>query len=167
VTDLSGPLANSVLRLVRLLDTPVAIPILYPAIMREICYWILTGRHAGEIMRLTMAKTYESTVIRAIHALRRGFAKAIRIHELAAMAKMSPTAFHRHFKSMTSMTPLQYQKQLRLIEARRLMLSEALNVESAAFKVGYESPFQFTREYTRLFGAAPRRDITAMRLAAN
>jgi len=165
VTDLSGPLADSVLRLVRLLDNPAAIPILWPAIMREICFWLLTGRHAGEIMRLTMAKPYESTVIRAIHALRRGFAKAIRIHDLAAMAKMSPTAFHRHFKTMTSMTPLQYQKQLRLIEARRLMLSEALNVESAAFKVGYESPSQFTREYARMFGAAPRRDITALRLA--
>jgi AraC-like DNA-binding protein len=167
VTDFSGPLADCVFRMVRLLNSPQAIPILYPGIMREICYWILTGPHAEQVVRMTMANTHEQNVIRAIHFLRHRFGKAIRIKELAAVAKMSETAFHRHFKTMTSMTPLQYQKQLRLIEARRLMLAESMNVETAAFQVGYESPSQFSRKYTRMFGASPRRDIAALQLVAS
>ena len=165
VTDFSGPLADCVLSMVRLLETPAAIPILASAIMREISYWVLTGPHGGEVVTMTMANKHEPRLIRAVHALRDRFAEATRIEELAGIAKMSPTAFHRHFKTITSMTPLQYQKQLRLIEARRLMLSEDMNAETAAFEVGYESPSQFSREYTRMFGASPRRDIVAMQLA--
>lgn len=165
VVDLAEPLADCVLRMVRLLDTPKAIPILYPAIMREICYWILTGPHGAEVLRMTMASAHQPSVIRAIHALRDRFAERVRMEELAAIAGMSPTAFHRQFKAVTAMTPLQYQKQLRLIEARRLMFSEAMNAETAAFTVGYESPSQFSREYARRFGTAPRRDVVALRLA--
>ena len=113
---------------------------------------------------MVMSNTHEQHVIRAIHSLRAQFTETLRIEDLAAIAGMSPTAFHRHFKAITSMTPLQYQKQLRLIEARRLMLSEAMNAETAAFQVGYESPSQFSREYVRMFGASPRRDISALRL---
>ncbi len=105
-------------------------------------------------------------MINAIHALRDRFAEPVRIEDLALTAQMSPSAFHRQFKLLTSMTPLQYQKQLRLLEARRLMVTEAVNVETAAFQVGYESASQFSREYSRMFGAPPRRDIAAMRAIA-
>ena len=96
VTDFSGPLADCVLRMVRLLETPAAIPILASAIMREISYWVLTGPHGGEVVTMTMANKHERSVIRTVHALRDRFAEAIRIEELAGIAKMSPTAFHRH-----------------------------------------------------------------------
>jgi AraC-like DNA-binding protein len=166
VTDFEGPLADCVLRMVRLLGTPKAIPALYPVIMREICYWLLTGPHGGEVAKMTLANSHAQRVISAIHSLRDRFAEPVRIDELAAIAQMSPSAFHRQFKALTSMTPLQYQKQLRLLEARRLMVSNAANVETAAFEVGYESPSQFSREYSRMFGTAPRRDIASLRAAA-
>jgi AraC-like DNA-binding protein len=167
VTDFNGPLADCGLRIMRLLETPKAIPILYPAIMREICYWILTGPHGGEVMKMTLANSYAQRVISAIHTLRDRFAEPVRIEELALVAQMSPSAFHRHFKAMTSMTPLQYQKRLRLLEARRLIVTDAANVETAAFQVGYESPSQFSREYSRMYGAPPRRDVSALRAMAS
>ena len=167
VTDFSGPLSDCALRMVRLLETPKAIPILYPAIMREICYWLLTGPHGGEVMKMTLANSHAQRVIRAIHTLRDRFAEPVRIEELASAARMSPSAFHRQFKAITSMTPLQYQKQLRLLEARRLIVTDAANVETAAFQVGYESPSQFSREYSRMFGAPPRRDVSALRAMAS
>jgi AraC-like DNA-binding protein len=165
VTDFEGPLADCALRMVRLLDTPKAISMLYPAIMREICYWLLTGPHGGEVAKMTLANSHPQRVIRAIHILRDRFAEPIRVDELASIAQMSPSAFHRQFKALTSMTPLQYQKQLRLLEARRLMVSNPVNVETAAFEVGYESPSQFSREYSRMFGTAPRRDVASLRVA--
>ncbi len=163
VTDFDGPLAECVLRLVRLLDTPGAIPALYPLVMREICYWLLTGPHGGEVAGVALVGAHTTSVIRAIHALRDRFAQPVRIKELAARAGMSPSAFHRQFKEVTSMTPLQYQKQLRLLEARRLMLTDAAGAETAAYQVGYESASQFSREYTRMFGSPPRRDAVRMR----
>jgi len=162
VTDFQGPLADCALRLVRLLDTPQAIATLYPVIMREICYWLLTGPHGGDIARMTLANSPSRPVIKAMHSLRDRFRETVRIEDLAAIAQMSPSAFHRQFKALTSSTPLQYQKQLRLLEARRLMISNAINVEAAAFQVGYESPSQFSREYARMFGAAPKRDAKQM-----
>ncbi len=166
VMNFDGPLEDCALRMMRLLDTPKAIPVLYPAIMREICYWLLTGPHGGEVVRLTLANSHPQRVIRAIHSLRDRFAEAVRIEELASVARMSPSAFHRQFKAITSMTPLQYQKQLRLLEARRLLIAEAANVETAAFQVGYESPSQFSREYSRMFGLSPRRDAASSVSAA-
>jgi AraC-like DNA-binding protein len=163
VTNFDGPLADCALRMVRLLETPQAIPILYPAIMREICYWLLSGPDGSEVIRMTLGKNHTRDVLHAIHALRDRFAEPIRIEELATAAHLSPSAFHRQFKSITSMTPLQYQKQLRLLEARRLMVAEEVNVETAAFQVGYESPSQFSREYSRLFGMPPRRDVVSLR----
>lgn len=158
VTDFQGPLADCALRLVRLLDTPKAIPALYPVIMREVAYWLLTGPHGGDVARMTLANSPSQRVISAMHSLRTRFRETVRIEDLAGIARLSPSAFHRQFKALTSMTPLQYQKQLRLLEARRLMVSTAVNVETASFEVGYESPSQFSREYTRLFGAPPKRD---------
>jgi transcriptional regulator GlxA family with amidase domain len=131
--------------------------------MREICYWLLTGPHGGEVVKMVLANSHEQRVIKAIHALRDRFAEPIRVDELASIAQLSASAFHRQFKAITSMTPLQYQKQLRLLEARRLMVSDASNVETASFQVGYESPSQFSREYSRMFGKSPRRDIATLR----
>lgn len=141
---------------------PKAIPTLYPVIMREVCYWLLTGPHGGDIARLALANGPSQRVINAMHSLRSRFKEAVRIEELAAIAQLSASAFHRQFKTLTSLTPLQYQKQLRLLEARRLMISRAVNVETASFEVGYESPSQFSREYARMFGAPPKRDMKAM-----
>ncbi len=166
VSDFDGPLADCVLRMVRLLETPQAIPVLRPAIMREICYWLLTGPHGAEVMEMTIAKSHTRQILQAIHVLRDRFSEPVRIEELASAAQMSPSAFHRQFKRITAITPLQYQKQLRLLEARRLMVSEEANAETAAFQVGYESASQFSREYARMFGMSPRRDAALLRAAA-
>ena len=165
VTNLDGPLADCALRMVRLLEAPLAIPTIAPLIMREICYWLLTGPDGGEIARIVLATSHSQRVISAIHRLRERFDQPFKVEELAAVARLSPSAFHRQFKSLTSMTPLQYQKQLRLLEARRLMMSGTANTETAARTVGYESASQFSREYSRMFGAAPRRDAVSSRLA--
>jgi transcriptional regulator GlxA family with amidase domain len=159
VTDFRGPLADCALRLVRLLDTPEAIPTLHPLIMREICYWLLTGPHGSDAARMVLANGPSQRIMDAMRILRVRFAEPVRVEELAAVARMSTSAFHRQFKALTSMSPLQYQKQLRLLEARRLMVSRAFNVAAAAFEVGYESSSQFSREYARLFGASPKRDV--------
>jgi len=163
VTDFQGPLADCALRLVRLLDTPKAIPTLYPIIMREICYWLLSGPHGGDVARMTLANSPSRRVMQAMHNLRDRFREPVRIEELASIARLSPSVFHRQFKALTSLTPLQYQKQLRLLEARRLMISNAVKVEAAAFEVGYESPSQFSREYSRMFGAPPKRDTMQLK----
>lgn len=163
VTDFQGPLADCALRLVRLLDTPQAIPALHPGIIREICYWLLTGPHGGDVARLALSGTPARRVVQAMHALRSRFRESVRIDELTAVARMSPAAFHRQFKALTSLSPLQYQKQLRLLEARRLLVSTDVNVEAACFEAGYESPSQFSREYTRMFGVPPKRDATTLR----
>lgn len=166
VTHFDGPLSDCVLRMVRLLDTPQAIPVIAPMIMREISYWLLSGPHGGEVARLALSNGHARRVVNAVSALREQFNQAIRIDDLAAIAQLSPSAFHRQFKALTSMTPLQFQKQLRLLEARHLLAAGRCNVEGAALQVGYESPSQFNREYARMFGAPPRRDITALRAAA-
>jgi AraC-like DNA-binding protein len=165
VTDFDGPLADCTVRLVRLLDTPQAIPLLQPAIMREIAYWLLSGPHRAEVARMVLANTHAHRVIAAIHRLRDHFAEPMRIDDLAASAQMSPSAFHRQFRRLTAMTPLQYQKQMRLLEARRLMVGEAASAETAAFAVGYESASQFSREYSRMFGLPPRRDAKLLQQA--
>ena len=115
---------------------------------------------------MTLNTNHEHRILQAIHFLRDHFAETVRMGELAAIAQLSPSAFHRQFKAVTSITPLQYQKQLRLLEARRLMTADAANVEKAAFHVGYESPSQFSREYGRMFGMSPRRDVTLLKSTA-
>lgn len=157
VTDFLGPLADCALRLVRLLDTPQAIAVIQPLIMREICFWLLTGPHGADIARIALANQPSQRIKDAMLNLREKFNEPVRLDDLAAIAQLSPSAFHRQFKTLTSLTPLQYQKQLRLLEARRLMVSLGVNVETAAFKVGYESQSQFSREYSRMFGAPPKR----------
>ena len=155
VTGFDGPLADWVLRMVRLLNTPRAISILAPMIMREICYWLLTGPHGNEVAKVVLANSRVQRVVTAIHALRDQFTENVRIGELAAVAQMSPSAFHRQFKALTSMTSLKYQKQLRLLDARHLRVTGTANAEAAACRVSYESTSQFSREYSRMFGAPP------------
>jgi AraC-like DNA-binding protein len=159
VGKVDEPLTDCLVRLVRLMRTPEAIPVLYPAIMRELHYWLLTGPSGTEIAKLALPETHAERVARAIKFVREHFNEPLRVEQLAEVARMSPSSFHHHFKTMTSMTPVQYQKQLRLLEARRLMLSDAANVSEAAYQVGYESASQFSREYTRSFGVAPKRDV--------
>lgn len=166
VTNFGGPLSDCVLRMVRLLDTAHAIPVVAPLIMRELCYWLLAGPQGGVVARMALANRHVRRVLNAIHLLRDQFTQAVSIDDLAAVAQMSTSAFHRQFKALTAMTPMQYQKQLRLLEARHRMLAGTANAEAAAYQVGYESPSQFSREYARMFGAPPRRDIEALQSSA-
>jgi AraC-like DNA-binding protein len=159
VTTVGDDFADCLVRLIRMAQTPQAIPILYPSVMREICYWLLTGPHGGDICKLVMPETHLERITRAIRLMRENFAQTLRIEQLADIARMSPSSFHQHFKALTLMTPVQFQKQLRLLEARRLMIADAANVTEAAYQVGYESPSQFSREYSRAFGVAPKRDV--------
>lgn len=163
VGQVDGTLAECITRLARLAQMPEAVPVLYPAAMRELYYWLLTGPYGSEIAKLALPETQAERVARAIHYLRDHFSQALRVEKLAEVARMSASSFHQHFKAMTSMTPVQYQKQLRLLEARRLMVSENANVSDAAYQVGYESASQFSREYSRSFGSAPKRDVMNFR----
>jgi AraC-like DNA-binding protein len=160
---MTASLADCITRLVRLLSMPEAIPILYPLIMREICFWLLTGPNAGEVCKIALPNGNTRRIADAIHMLRENYLRPIRIAELAVTARMSPTSFHQHFKTLTSITPLQYQKQLRLLEAQRLIVADSLNVAQAALQVGYESASQFSREYARMFGKPPKRDSMTKR----
>lgn len=156
-TDIS--LLDCALRLIRLLDTPQDIPILAPMIIREIYYRLLIGEQSEAVRQIATSGSNMQRISAVIQSIKVDFAKSLRVADLAEQASMSPSSFHHHFKQVTSMSPLQYQKQIRLLEARRLMLAENYNAITAADRVGYESPSQFSREYARLFGAPPIQDI--------
>ncbi|EZP54306.1 AraC family transcriptional regulator [Sphingomonas sp. RIT328] len=158
-------LIDAACRLVGLLDRPDTIRALAPLIEREILYRLLTGPHGPMLRHIATAGSHLNQVSRAIAAIRRRFDAPIRIDDVAAEAGMSSSSLHVHFKAITRMTPLEYQKQLRLQEARRLMLAEGATASTAGFAVGYESPSQFSREYRRLFGAPPRADIERLHAA--
>lgn len=160
------PLLTAFQRLIDLLDEPADIPILSPIIQREIIYRLLVGDQGARLRQIASAGSQSHQIARAIDWLKSNFAQPLRIDDLAGQAGMSSSTFHHHFRSMTALSPLQYQKRLRLQEARRLMLGERLDAGTAAFQVGYESPSQFNREYNRLFGAPPLRDITNLRKTA-
>jgi AraC-like DNA-binding protein len=160
-------LIDAACRLVGLLDRPESILALAPLVKREILYRLLTGPHGAGLRYLAVADSHLNQVSRAIAAIRTGFDRQLRIGDIAAAAGMSASSLHEHFKAVTRMTPLEYQKQLRLQEARRLMLSGVTPASSAGFTVGYESPSQFNREYRRLFGAPPRRDIEELQRSGN
>lgn len=163
VDQTDAEVADAALRLMQLIDRPTARTLLAQQLVREMHYWLLAGRHGAAIRRLGWPDGHVARVARAVKMLRADYARPLRVEQLAAAAGMSPSSFHQHFKAVTSLSPLQFQKQLRLIEARRLMLSEGLSASSAAYAVGYESVPQFTREYGRLFGAPPVRDVRSMR----
>ncbi|MEQ9944930.1 AraC family transcriptional regulator [Pectobacterium aroidearum] len=150
-------------RLLELLEEPEAIPVLAPLLQREIHFRLLMSDQATRLRHIASIDSQGHRIARAIGWLKLHYAAPLRVEELAARVQMSTPTFHQHFRKLTSMSPLQYQKWIRLNEARRLMLNEHLDVSSAAFRVGYESPSQFSREYRRLFGAPAKRDITALR----
>jgi AraC-like DNA-binding protein len=162
-TDAS--MLDAVLRLVRLLDTPEEVGVLAPLALREILYRVLTGELGQRLRGLCAVDGPSQRVARAIELLKKRYAEPLRIEDLAAAAHMSPSSLHARFKAATAMSPLQFQKQLRLQEARRMMLVDGLEAAAAGHRVGYESPSQFSREYRRLFGAPPKREIEAMRMA--
>ncbi|MBG7614475.1 AraC family transcriptional regulator [Brevundimonas sp. BAL450] len=157
-------LADAAVRMVRLLDNPGHAAVLAPLIRREIHYWLLTGDQAGVVRQIGAPDSRLSHVTRAIAWIRDNYDRPFSIEALAREVGMSPSALHQHFKAVTAMSPLQYQKQIRLQEARRLMLSEACDAQGAGFQVGYDSPSQFSREYVRLFGAPPARDAARLRV---
>ncbi len=156
-------LLEPVQRLIRLLATPADMAALAPLIVHEIHYRLLTGDQADALHQIAAGGSAAQRIAEVVQRLRRDFTQPVNVTELARQAHMSPSAFHQHFKQITSLSPLQYQKQLRLVEARRLMLTEGVRAEHAAFSVGYESASQFSREYGRLFGAPPVSDITRLR----
>lgn len=156
-------LIDAATRLLRLLDRPEDAPALAPLIRREIHYRLLTGDQAGIVRQIGAPDSRLSQVNRAIAWIRANFDRPFSIEVLAREAGMSASALHHHFKAVTAMSPLQYQKQIRLQEARRLMLGEARDAQAAGFQVGYDSPSQFSREYARLFGAPPARDAARLR----
>jgi len=161
--EVTLPLVSAFQRLIDLLDEPKDIPILAPIIQREILYRLLVSDQGPRLRQMASAGSQSQQIARAIGWLKDNFNRRLRIDDLASQVNMSPSTFHQHFRTLTAMSPLQYQKWLRLNEARRLMLTENSDAATAAFNVGYESPSQFSREYARLFGAPPLRDITNLR----
>ena len=163
VSALDPLLLDSVVRLVELLESARDAQVLAPLVRREITYRLLVGPEGQRLRQIISGNDQGQRITHALRWLKAHYAEPLRVESLAKQAGMSPSALHRHFKAVTAQSPLQYQKHLRLQEARRLMLGEALDAAEASFKVGYESPTQFSREYRRLFGAPPRRDIETLR----
>jgi AraC-like DNA-binding protein len=163
VARLDEPLLDAVLRIVKLLDTPEDIGVLGPVVQREIYYRVLRGELGSRLVDLAQSEGGSHRIVRAIEWLKQHYAVPLRIEELADAVHMSPSALHHRFKAVTAMSPLQYQKHLRLHEARRLMFANGIESATAGHRVGYESASQFSREYRRLFGAPPRSEIARLR----
>jgi AraC-like DNA-binding protein len=163
VSPLDTDLLDAVVRLVRLLDTPADARVLAPLVKREIIYRLLVGEQGNRLRQLAALDLPTQPIARAVDRLRKEFDQPLRIEDLARDLGMSVSGFHHHFKAVTAMSPLQFQKQLRLQEARRLMLGEDLDATSAGFRVGYDDASHFSREYKRLFGAPPMRDVERLR----
>ena len=162
-SEITLPLLTAFQRLVDLLDEAQDIQMLAPIIQKEIVYLLLAGEQGARLRQIAAAGSQSQQIARIIEWLKNNYTQQLRIDDLASQARMSTASFHNHFRSITALSPLQYQKHLRLHEARRLMLAESLDAATAAFQVGYESPSQFSREYNRLFGAPPLRDVTRLR----
>ena len=157
-------MGDSLLRLLALLQQPDDIPVLAESLVREMHYRMLRSNYGREIAQISLKGTPTQRISVAIQKLRRDYDQTVTIEELAALAGMSVSSFHAHFKAVTNMSPLQFQKSVRLVEARSLMISQHMDAASTAYKVGYESPSQFSREYARMFGSPPARDIARIRL---
>jgi AraC-like DNA-binding protein len=165
VSGLEGNLLDAIVRLVRLLDCPTEAQALMPLITREIVYRLLIGDQGDRLRHLAVLGGYTPYIARAVERLRQEFDQPLRIEQIAHELGMSVSGFHHRFKAVTAMSPLQFQKQLRLQEARRLMLGEALDAASAAYRVGYQDASHFNREYKSLFGVPPMRDVQRLREA--
>jgi len=166
VSPLDASLLDAVVRLVRLLDTPAEAPFLAPLITREIVYRLLMGEQGDRLRHIAVEGGHTHRIARAIERLRKEFDQPLRIDDTARELGMSVSSFHHHFKAVTAMSPLQFQKRMRLQEARRLMLGEGLDAASAGYRVGYNDASHFNREYKRLFGLPPLRDVERLREAA-
>jgi AraC-like DNA-binding protein len=160
---LTPDLLHPLLRLVQMIERPQDIPTLAPLATREILYRLLTGPGGEALAQLAMPDSHSQRVAQVIALLQQRFRETLRIDDLAREVHWSPSALHHHFKAVTAMTPVQYQKQIRLQEARRLLLAENIDASLAGHRVGYDSPSQFNREYSRFFGAPPARDLKRMR----
>lgn len=165
IEKLDPALVNALIRLVELLDESALIPRLAPLIQEEITVRLLTGPHGPQLQHLVAAGSPSQQIAKAVAWLKQNFTQSLHVDELAVRARMSPSTFRQHFRAITGMSPLQFQKQLRLQEARQLMLNQNFDAGYAGGLVGYESASQFNREYSRLFGAPPQRDIKRMRLS--
>ncbi|MEH7452313.1 AraC family transcriptional regulator [Gottfriedia acidiceleris] len=163
VNELDGSILDAVIRLARLMDSPEDIPILAPIFTKEILYRVLRGQNGSILQQIAIEGSTTNRISEVIAQIKANFYKSLRIEELAEIANMSVSSLHRHFKDVTAMSPLQFQKHLRLQEARLLLLSESSDAADVAFRVGYESPSQFSREYSRLFGFPPKEDLKRMR----
>jgi AraC-like DNA-binding protein len=166
VSLLDGNLLDAFVRLVRLLDAPAEAPVLGPLITREIIYRLLVGEQSGRLRHLAILGGYTPHIARAVGRLRQDFDQPLRIEQMARELGMSVSGLRHHFKAVTAMSPSQFQKQLRLQEARRLMLGEDLDAASAAYRVGYHDASHFNREYKSLFGVPPMRDVQRLREVA-
>ena len=163
VSPIMPELLDAAIRLVKLLERPQDLAVLGPMVKREILYRLLRSDQATKLQQIALAESRLQQVNRAIGWIKQNYRDAFAIETVAAEARMSPSALHLHFKAVTAMSPLQYQKQLRLQEARRMMLSEAVDAATAGHRVGYDSPSQFSREYARVFGAPPLRDVARLK----
>ncbi|MBE9020587.1 AraC family transcriptional regulator, partial [Chroococcidiopsidales cyanobacterium LEGE 13417] len=166
VSPLDAPLLDAVVRLVRLLDAPTEARVLMPLVAREIVYRLLKGEQGARLRHIAVLGGYTHHIALAVERLRKDFNQPIKIESIARELGMSVSGFHHHFRSVTAMSPLQFQKQVRLQEARRLMLGQNLDATSAAYQVGYDDASHFNREYKRLFGAPPMRDVERLREVA-
>jgi AraC-like DNA-binding protein len=165
VETLDAPLVDALVRLVELLEEPALVPSLASLIQQEITIRLLAGPHGEHLRDLVAAGSPSQQIAKAVTWLKRNFKEPVQVDELAVRAHMSPSTFRQHFRVITGTSPLQFQKQLRLQEARQLMLNENVDASNASGMVGYESPSQFSREYSRLFGEPPQRDVRRMRLS--
>jgi AraC-like DNA-binding protein len=166
VSPLEVDLPDAAVRLIRLLETPANAPVLLPLYTREIVYRLLVGEQGARLRHLALLGGATTRIARAIERLRHDFDQPLRIEQLAQELGMSVSGLHHHFKAVTAMSPLQYQKRLRLLEARRLLLGEDLDATRAAYRVGYQDISHFNREYKSLFGVPPMRDVHRLRQAA-
>lgn len=155
-------LIDAAVRLLRLLDEPEAVPVLAPLVERELLHRLLSGPQGGILRQIAQGESRLNQIRRAIDFIRQHYASPFAVEELAAVAGMSPSSFYEHFRSITAMTPLQYRNRIRLQEARRLMVMEGMTAAEAGFRVGYESPSQFSRDYARVHRVPPRRDVAQL-----
>lgn len=167
VQEISPELLDAFLRLLELLDQPDQAHVLGPLVCQEIHYRLLTSPFGGHLRMLNTLGSQSNQISRAIAWLKENFTQTLHVEELANQCNMAPSTFHKHFKEITTLSPLQYQKRLRLTEAQRLMLAAEHDATQAAFAVGYESATQFSREYKRLFGESPRKDVVSMRASVS
>lgn len=163
VSKIEPSLLDAVTRLARFLDNPMDIPVLAPLIRKEIIYRVLQGEHGGMLKQIAIEGSSTNQISDVIEHIINNYEKSFKIEELTEIANMSVSSLHRHFKEVTAMSPIQFQKQLRLQEARSLLLSESADAADVAFRVGYESPSQFSREYSRMFGLPPKEDVKRLR----